>query len=184
VMALWGVPEQGKMDSLAAVQAAMDIRLGMAKLNRIRGADGQFTLNVGIGIHSGSAIFGAIGNGARVDHTVIGPTINIASRLQGLTRTHQIDIILSYELYQDVKDHILIEDLGMAEIRGMVRQVGHVKLIGLQMSNGQFVIGSKILEAAIKVREPGMVQNTPPNVMPVEYSDEYSSRIEDHITAA
>lgn len=137
----------------------------MANLNQRRLSEGLFQLDFGIGIHCGSAIFGAIGNGIRVDHTVIGPTVNVASRLQGLTKRLQCDIVISNDVYQNVKHQALIDDLGMSEIRGMSKEVHIVKLIGIQMNDELFAIGSKILEDATTLRQAGVMENSPTNVI-------------------
>lgn len=169
VMALWGVPEKGAQDSLSAVRAAIDVRIGMANLNQRRLSEGLFQLDFGIGIHCGSAIFGAIGNGIRVDHTVIGPTVNVASRLQGLTKRLQCDIVISNDVYQNVKPQALVDDLGMSVIRGMSKEVHIVKLIGIQMNDELFAIGSKILEDATTLRQAGVMEHSPTNVLVEDY---------------
>ena len=161
VMAIWGVPEQGAKDSLSAVKAAVDIRTTIQALNARRVAAGEFGIDVGIGIHAGSTIFGTMGNGARVDHTVIGPTINIAARLESMTKDLGCDIIISHSVLSDVVDAVLIEDIGLVEIRGMTAQVGVAKLIGVQMTEDDFVIGHPILENDVTVRRPGKVVSAP-----------------------
>jgi class 3 adenylate cyclase len=169
VMALWGVPELGEKDSYAAICAAMDIRIGMAKLNARRVSEGDFALDVGVGIHGGPTIFGAVGNGSRVDHTVIGPTINIASRLEGVTKDYHCDIVISHTVLEKVESQVLVEDLGLISIRGMSSQVGAAKLIGVQISDNEFVIGNEILQEAVSLRRPGRVTQTPATVTTKNY---------------
>ncbi|MCX6124442.1 MAG: adenylate/guanylate cyclase domain-containing protein, partial [Proteobacteria bacterium] len=178
VMALWGVPKKGAFDSISAVRAAVDIRIGLAALNERRLAAGLFTLKFGIGLHCGPAIFGAIGNGVRVDHTVIGPTINVASRLQGLTKANECDILFSDEVYQEVKDFALVEKLGLSEIMGMSKKFRVVKLIGIQMADESFAIGCKILEGATHERRAGILSHSPPNVFPQNYVEQTTPKIQ------
>jgi class 3 adenylate cyclase len=161
VMAIWGVPEKGEQDAMAAVKAALDIRTGIQSLNERRIATGEFPIDVGIGIHAGPTIFGAMGNGVRVDHTVIGPTINIASRLESMTKDFGCDIVISYSVLADVEGNVLIEDVGLVDIRGMAAQVGAAKLIGVQVSDDDFVIGHDILEQVVTLRRPGRIVGTP-----------------------
>lgn len=161
VMAIWGVPQSGENDSLAAVAAAIEIRQRITALNAAREADGEFGIDIGIGIHAGPTIFGAMGNGVRVDHTVIGPTINIASRLESMTKALQCDIVISHSVLEPIEDRVLIEDLGFMEIRGMMSQVGVAKLIGVQLSEDEFVIGHETLEMHVNIRRPGRVVGTP-----------------------
>ena len=175
VMALWGVPEKGALDSVGAVRAAIDIRVGIRDLNARRLQRDLFRVEVGIGLHQGPTIFGAVGSGARVDYTVIGPTINTASRLQALTRRFGCDIVLSRELFADVQDDALAEDLGESELRGMSRRVALVKLIGMRMGDGAFLIGNKTLEDALPLVEANPVAKFPPHVSDVNYDNDTAS---------
>lgn len=164
VLATWGVPEKGSSDAVNALRAALSIRLALEDLNQRRLAVGEFPLQFGIGIHMGRAIFGPMGNGTRVDHTVIGPAVNIASRVQDLTKRFGFDILISKEFYQEVTSECLVENLGSVEVRGMSRHLELFKVIGAYMSPGQFVIGDKTLEATIPERSPGVIKNTPNNL--------------------
>jgi class 3 adenylate cyclase len=172
VMAIWGVPESGDDDSLAAVKAAIEIRKGMAALNARREASGEFGIDIGIGIHAGPAIFGAMGNGVRVDHTVIGPTINIASRLESMTKELECDIVISNSVLEKIERLVLVDDLGLVNIRGMTGQVGVAKLIGVQVSDSEFIIGHKTLEQEISLRRPGKITGSPRIVSSRTYSNE------------
>ncbi len=165
VMATWGVPQPGDNDPINAIRAAVNIRIAIHALNEQRTANGEFPIQVGIGIHTGSAIFGPIGNGARVDHTIIGPMVNVASRVQDLTKFYSCDILISRELYDQVKDYCLVDNLGLTEIRGMSRQVELFKVIGTYLNDDEFVIGDSILEKGISVKMPGVISNTPPNLI-------------------
>ncbi|MEY4632395.1 MAG: hypothetical protein RIQ81_2515, partial [Pseudomonadota bacterium] len=117
-MALWGVPTACASDPRDSVRAAIAIRRGMKELNARRIADGQPALQFGIGLHCGPAIFGPVGNAQRVDFTAIGPTINLAARLQSLTREREADILLSSDLHELVASQTLVMDTGTANIRG------------------------------------------------------------------
>jgi len=169
VMATWGAPTHGSSDPINALRAAMNIRLSVEALNKQRLAIGEFPLQIGIGIHIGSAIFGPIGNGSRVDHTVIGPAVNVASRVQDLTKHFGCDILISKEFYDRVHDECLVESLGSTEIRGMARNLNLFKVIGVCMGPENFVIGDKILEETVAARKPGVVTNTPRNLVAFDH---------------
>jgi adenylate cyclase len=160
-MALWGVPERGVNDELSAVRAAIDIRTGLCKLNNKRAESGLFRLEAGVGVHCGPAIFGAVGNGQRVDYTVIGSTINVAARIQSLTKRFLFDVVISSELQAIVKDYTLVENVGGVRIRGVAEAVGLVKLIGVSMVDGEFVIGRQDLEAAGPNKAAGIMSGVP-----------------------
>lgn len=171
VLATWGVPKAGPNDPINALRAAIDIRQAIQRLNGQRIANSEFPIQVGMGIHIGDAIFGPIGSGSRVDHTVIGSTINIASRVQALTKQYGCDILITRQLHERVKDFCLADNVGLAEVRGMSRPIEVMKVIGAAMENGQeIVIGDEILENAIKTRKPGFVSNSPSNLVIFEHS--------------
>ena len=69
-----------------------------------------------------------------------------------------------------MKHQALIDDLGMSEIRGMSKEVHIVKLIGIQMNDELFAIGSKILEDATTLRQAGVMENSPTNVIADDYA--------------
>ena len=161
VMALWGVPERRVNDEVSAVRAAIDIRAGLCELNEKRAESCLFRLEAGVGVHCGPAIFGAVGNGQRVDYTVIGSTINVAARIQSLTKRFLFDVVISSQLQAIVKDYTLVENVGEVRIRGVAVAVGLVKLIGVSMVDGEFVIGRQDLEAAVPNKAAGIMSGVP-----------------------
>lgn len=166
VLATWGVPSPGADDPVNALKVALSMRLAIIELNDRRMSTGLFPIQVGIGIHIGEAIFGAVGSGLRVDYTVIGSTVNIAARIQGLTKSYGCDILITRQFYENVKDSCLADNLGPNEIRGLSRPVELLKVIGVSMSpGGNILIGDKTLEEAVASRKPGVVSQTPPNVV-------------------
>ncbi len=82
-----------------ALEAAIDMQTGLAKYNQTLKASGRIPIQVGIGIHSGPITLGTLGSGMRMETTVIGDTVNLASRLEGLTRHYGASIIVSYETF-------------------------------------------------------------------------------------
>jgi adenylate cyclase len=86
IVAIFGAPVSCHDDALRAVRAALGMRVELAALNIRRQARGEAPLAHGIGISTGEVVAGAIGSPDRSEYTVIGDTVNVASRLQGLTR--------------------------------------------------------------------------------------------------
>ena len=68
-----------------------------------------------------------------------------------------------------MKPQALVDDLGMSVIRGMSKEVHIVKLIGIQMNDELFAIGSKILEDATTLRRAGVMEHSPTNVLVDDY---------------
>jgi len=90
LMAVFGIMEGDDAGCLNAVRCAIEMREAARKLTRKRSAAGQQTFEVGIGINSGEVVVGNLGSKNRMDYTVIGDTVNVASRLQGLTAGQHI----------------------------------------------------------------------------------------------
>lgn len=118
MMAVFGAPVSREDDAVRAVMAAMEMRRILARYNRQRVARGLQPIQTGIGITKGEAITGNIGSEQRMDYTVIGDTVNVASRLEGLTKNYEHKILINDQVYEDIKDKIPCVDLGFAQIKG------------------------------------------------------------------
>ena len=86
VMAFWGAPERDDDHALRAVRAAAAIRAGIAAENRARRAGGEDAIFVRVGLHTGPVVVGNIGSASRLNYTVVGDTVNAASRLESLAK--------------------------------------------------------------------------------------------------
>ena len=95
IFAVFGIPEAGPNDAADALNCAMGMLDALADWNRERVAAGDPPLALGIGINYGSAVFGDIGSEQSLAFSVIGDTVNTASRLQGLTRTLQTPLVVA-----------------------------------------------------------------------------------------
>lgn len=104
-----------------AVQAALSARSGMALLNRRRLAEGMPPLGFGIALHVGEVMYGNIGSRSRLDFTVIGPAVNLASRIEGLSRVLGLDILLSADFARLCARPF--EPLGHHALPGVARSV-------------------------------------------------------------
>jgi len=88
-----------------------------------RSANGHKEIRIGIGIHYGPVIAGNIGNENRLEYTVIGDTVNIASRLESATKELRREIVFSEELKARVEKEIPVAPLGTIKIRGRERPI-------------------------------------------------------------
>ncbi len=174
VVAYWGAPSRGENDEISAVRAAVDVRVSLVALNRERIRKQSFPLSVGIGLHCGAAIFGPVGAIDRVDYTVIGGAINIASRLQSLTKAHDFDILVSDNLYQLTTASAFVEEIGPVKIRGIEQMISIHKLIGVDMGERGFVIGSQSLESSYLGRSPGKLAK-PQSILPLARPADFSA---------
>jgi len=118
IMALFGAPVSIENDALAAVRAAMEMRHALRRFNRFRELHGQHPIEIGVGITKGEAITGNIGSSERNNFTVIGDVVNVASRLEGLTKEYDCKILVNEQVYLEIKDKIRCIDLGQAKVKG------------------------------------------------------------------
>jgi len=128
IMVVFGAPIALENDAERAVLAAIEMRRALRKYNADRKARGLAPIDNGIGITRGEAISGNIGSEQRMDYTVIGDTVNIASRLEGLTKSYDYKILVNEEVYREVKDKIACVDLGYARVKG---KGGEVHIFGI-----------------------------------------------------
>ncbi len=128
VMALWGSlkSEGPKEDALMAVQAALEMRTTLARLNEEWKAAGKPPIAIGIGIHQGPCIVGNMGSAApyeKMDATVIGDSVNLASRIEGLTKDYACDLIISETVWELVKNDFSCRPLGEVIVKGKSQTV-------------------------------------------------------------
>jgi adenylate cyclase len=101
MLCFWGVPEKLEAHADAAVQAALDMRKKLEEINAQRTVAGEAPLRIGIGIHTGVVAAGMLGG---QEYTVIGDAVNLASRIEGLTKVHQTDILVSETTWKQLGD--------------------------------------------------------------------------------
>lgn len=118
IMAFWGAPLPQKNQADLAVSAAKEILEALPKLNEILKQKKLPEIKIGIGIASGRAVVGNVGWEKRFDYTAIGDTVNLASRIEGLTKTYNTSILIGESSRQKLKINYELEEIGEAEIRG------------------------------------------------------------------
>ncbi len=103
LMASFGTPHAGPRDPANALAAARDMAVALAAWNRIRQGQGEPRIRIGIGVHWGPVVLGDIGGDNRLEFATIGDTVNVASRLEHLTRELGAEIAVSAELVGAVR---------------------------------------------------------------------------------
>jgi adenylate cyclase len=106
-------------DAAAAVRAVADMCKGMAVLNAARKARGAETLEFGVGANYGDVMYGNIGSCKRLDFTVIGPAVNVAARLEALTKIVGRNVLFSEALVAKAGDCVELRCLGGFNLRGL-----------------------------------------------------------------
>lgn len=121
IMAFWGAPVAHPDHARLAVAAALDMSETLERWRRDIGPMGA-ALEIGIGIHSGRAVVGFIGSSDRLDYTVIGDTVNLGSRIEGLTKG-VARILVSQETREAVGDVYDWHDHGLHAVKGRETRV-------------------------------------------------------------
>jgi adenylate cyclase len=132
IMAVFGAPVPQPDDALHAVQAALEMRSRLQEINRDFAARGLPEIRTGIGLHSGQVVAGNMGHVERMEYTVIGDAVNLASRLEGMTKELGCDVLLSEDLFLSVEKNVVAEPLKRIKVKGRDQDVMVYRLIGLK----------------------------------------------------
>src|SRR5918997_4401581 len=95
VMAFWGAPQEQPTHAECAVRAALEMIDELKRLNAEWGTAGRYPLAMGIGINTGMMKVGNMGSASRFDYTVLGDSVNLGSRLEGLNKEYGTNLIVS-----------------------------------------------------------------------------------------
>jgi class 3 adenylate cyclase/CheY-like chemotaxis protein len=120
-MAVFGTPFPLEDFRSAAIRAALGVREAVRKINADHPAEEPF--RVGMGIHAGPMVAGIVGSSSRMEFTIIGDTVNTASRMEGLCKDYGVEILVSAALVEGTPSASHARPLGHAAIRGKDRLV-------------------------------------------------------------
>lgn len=122
VMAFWNAPLDQADHALRGVTAALRMREALDAMNT-EGAFGDLKLRVGMGLNTGEVIVGNIGGKIHTDYTVIGDAVNLASRLEGLTKEYGVSTIITEATADDLDGAILLRKLDKVAVKGKTEPV-------------------------------------------------------------
>jgi adenylate cyclase len=140
IMAIWGAPATtGNVarDALACVRAALMMRVALEEYNRSRGTEERPFLKIGCGINTGDVVVGQIGSRERMEYTVIGDTVNLASRTETLNKPFGTDILITENTWKLVKDYIIFEEMPGVTVKGKEAPVRMFSVINLKVGPGR-----------------------------------------------
>ena len=132
IMAVWGNVRSFGMaqDAKNCARAALGMRRELRQLNEQWRGEGRMGLGMGIGINQGEVIVGNIGSHERMDPTVIGDSVNLASRLEGLTRIYGLDILIGATAAELVRDEFHLRSVARVQVKGKTKPVDVFTFIG------------------------------------------------------
>src|SRR5213083_782346 len=132
ILALFGALEANPWQTNDAAHAALAMRAALADYNATLAADGLPALAMGIGIHRGTVVAGVIGSAELIEYGVIGSAVNLASRVQELTRAHAVDILVTAAVRDALDPRFALRALPSLEGKGLPAAVATFAVDGFE----------------------------------------------------
>jgi adenylate cyclase len=136
ILALFGALEPNPWQVNDAAHTALAMREELAAYNRELEGEGLAPLGIGVGLHHGTGVAGLVGSRELTQFAFVGRTINVASRVQDLTRVHGVDILVTDEVRERLDPRFVLRSLPPAEVRGVAEPVGIHAVIGFGEPEG------------------------------------------------
>jgi adenylate cyclase len=158
IMAVYGAPLSTGRDPQNAVESAVQMLHMLEGLNVRRRERQLANLRLGVGIATGDVVAGTIGSPKRMDYTVIGDSVNLAARLQDITKRYQVGIIVDETTAAEVRGSQPLRELDLIQVRGRQRPE---KIFQVLTENGAFLNGDAVLAAYAEGRQSLLNRNWP-----------------------
>jgi adenylate cyclase len=136
IMAIWGAPNGSPDDAKMAVLACLEMRKELERLNTERISNGEKPLMIGMGLHAGPVVAGTVGSNDRLEYTVIGDTVNTASRIESATKSFGTDLLVSEAVVKKLDEEFLVELAGHTKVKGKNKTLALAKVNGYYDSDG------------------------------------------------
>lgn len=139
VMAVWGTPISAgspEKDALNCVKASLLMRSALLEFNIGRGGDKKPIIKIGCGVNTGPVVAGQIGSNDRMEYTVIGDAVNLASRTETLTKPFGADILITEDTYELIKEHVIVERMPAVTVKGKEKPVAIYAVINMPKLTG------------------------------------------------
>jgi len=152
VMAVWGnVTSAGVAeDARACARAAVTMRHELLQLNQQWKERGIAPFQFGIGINHGEVLVGNIGSQEKADPTVIGDAVNLASRLEALTRTYSVDILVGARAAELIRDQFNLRSVAFVQVKGKTEPVEIFTLVSAKETQTDFLKRLETYEAGFR----------------------------------
>jgi tetratricopeptide (TPR) repeat protein len=127
-MIIFGAMKDDKDHPLSALKAAIDMKQQVSLLSDKWFRDQQIKFEIAVGITTGEVVLGFINDGDRIQYTAIGDTVNVASRLQDVSKAHNSAVMLNEKAYEKVKQHVKAEKLESIALKGKTETLDVYKI--------------------------------------------------------
>jgi adenylate cyclase len=149
VMAFWGSPYPQDDHAVRGCAAALDMSARLDELNMKWEAQGRKTIQIGIGLNTAPVNVGNMGSNIRLQWTVMGDGVNLASRLEGQTKDYKCRIIVGEGTYAEAREHYVFRNLDKIQVKGKNRPVLIYELLAFAKDRASYDDLLQKWEAAI-----------------------------------
>ena len=142
IMAFWGAPLEVENPALLACRAALSCSKAEADLNRQWQAEEKPAMPTCFGIHFGETIVGNVGSSQRMNYSIFGDNVNLASRLEGINRIYGTKIIVSQSVYEAVDKQMICRPLDIVAVKGKKKSIAIHELLAAKDEEGAEALAS------------------------------------------
>lgn len=137
LMAVWGAPVPMADHAVRACRSALEMRKAMAQLRANWEQEGMPRLSARVGLHSGRVLAGNVGSKERFNYTVMGDTVNLASRLEGVNKQYGTEILMSEATHDLLGDQFLTREIDSVQVKGRRQPVTIFELVDYPSPSGE-----------------------------------------------
>jgi adenylate cyclase len=151
IMAFWGAPLPAENPARDAINCAIGM---IRELKNLAARDSRFTdIHIGIGIATGDVIVGNFGGERKFDYSVIGDTVNLASRLEGLTRQFKVNILVNQQTFDEAGGDYIARQIGLVKVKGKDQLVPVVEVAGYKGDGADLAHYQRFSDALALLRQ-------------------------------
>jgi adenylate cyclase len=143
IMTFWGSPYPQEDHAARSCTCALRMSRGLATLNAKWQAAGRPPISIGIGLNTGMVNVGNMGSARRLSWTVMGDNVNLASRLEGITKQYHVQIVISEATYRQVASQFVCRELDKIRVKGKTLPVNIYELMDVAAEKPKY---EKLLE--------------------------------------
>ncbi len=132
IMAFWGAPLEQPEHAKMACLTSLEMMKELKKLQEMWRKEGTPEIKIGIGLNSGPAVIGNMGSYERLSYTAMGDTINLGSRLEGLTKQYGVAIIISENTKAKISNEFITRALDIVTVKGKKKPIKIYELVCMQ----------------------------------------------------
>jgi adenylate cyclase len=138
IMAFWGSPYPQEDHAFRSCSCALQMVSGLAKLNEKLKSSGRPPIGIGIGLNTGQVNVGNMGSARRLSWTVMGDNVNLASRLEGITKQYHVQLIISEATYRHVASQFVCRELDKIRVKGKTQPVNIYELMDVAETSSAY----------------------------------------------